>query len=356
MDCIQSKGEFEHVVVCSKPNRYEGMETTFTNENEIDKRVRHSNVIKTRFGIVNMLVNYFNFYMLLKKTTDKERPDVVFVTSSRFITAYLGYRFSKKNGARMVLDIRDNIFLLLQNFLPAICSKLLQPFFNRIQSNTLSYAKHILLTSNGFLEYFSQKTSVSKFIEVVHGVPTQVADTSSASSNTIVYAGNIGRGQMLHKFIPDLAVQLPTYDIVIIGDGNQKEKLLKAIKVRGIKNVTFISHVSHTDLTNYYKEARFLLSHTHNLDVFKQLIPSKLYNYATSSKPIICCSSGYTNQKFRNTLPGIYFFEPFATQEVVKWIHLYKYDSAYDRTAFRDRYSSSKSNSIFYDIVRNTIA
>ena len=61
----------------------------------------------------------------------------------------------------------------------------------------------------------------------------------------IVYAGNIGEGQGLHKIIPQTAKTLvKEFTFLIYGDGGAKNKLQKEIDILKVENVILKALVS----------------------------------------------------------------------------------------------------------------
>src|SRR5690606_28248012 len=148
-------------------------------------------------------------------------------------TAYLGYAIAKQQGVPLYLDIRDIFYDTLEDVLQdGIIKTLALPIIKQVEKRTFRYAKHINLISGGFKPYFA-KYDQAEYSYYPNGIDDVFIDANScdlplpASPNTvrtIVYAGNLGEGQGLHKIVPQAAKQLEgLYKFVIIGDGGDRK-------------------------------------------------------------------------------------------------------------------------------------
>ena len=97
---------------------------------------------------------------------------------------------------------------------------------NFIERRTFNYANHINLISGGFKEYF-QKYKNSTFSFYSNGIDdefliennTALNNNSISSKKIIVYAGNLGEGQGLHKIVPQTAKLLGNkFEFLIMND------------------------------------------------------------------------------------------------------------------------------------------
>src|SRR5690606_6780154 len=111
--------------------------------------------------------------------------------------------------------------------------------------------------SGGFKPYFVfyQKAKYSYFPNGVDDIFIEANKApalqfqSSSAIKTIVYAGNLGEGQGLHKIVPQTAKALEGhFKFLIIGDGGIKQKLTDEFKQMGIKNVVFRAPVKRDGL------------------------------------------------------------------------------------------------------------
>ena len=77
------------------------------------------------------------------------------------------------------------------------------------------------------------------------------------------------------------------YIINIIGSGGGKSFLTNEINKRKLKNIYVLDPIPKINLLNKYKNADILLMNLADKDVFKSVIPSKIYEYIITGKPIL---------------------------------------------------------------------
>ena len=154
--------------------------------------------------------------------------DLVFATSSRLFTAFLGARISRRKRIPLYLDIRDLFVDTMSNILPSVLAWLVSPLLSVIEKYTFCSAKKINLVSKGFLPYFEHRYSDIPVIFFTNGIDEEFMQVSQMDDKTwrtkrtknILYAGNIGEGQGLHKIIPQMAARLKKRVYFrVIGDG-----------------------------------------------------------------------------------------------------------------------------------------
>ena len=136
---------------------------------------------------------------------------------------------------------------------------------------------------------------------------------------TVVYAGNIGTGQGIEKILPNLAKKFEKkLKFKIIGDGGKKSLLIKNLQKIEVENVELLPPVKRSELINYYQSADILFLHLNENKCFKKVIPSKIFEYAASGKPIWAGVSGYPKEFMENNIENCVTFAPCATEEAVE--------------------------------------
>jgi glycosyltransferase involved in cell wall biosynthesis len=122
------------------------------------------------------------------------------------------------------------------------------------------------------------------------------------------YTGNIGEGQGLEKIVPQIAQKYPNIEFCIIGDGGRK-KILRDV-TENMPNVKLIDPVNRTNLIKYYKDSDFLFLQLNDYEAFKKVLPSKIFEYAATYKPIIAGVDGYASEFIREYLPDSLIYKP----------------------------------------------
>src|SRR5690606_21538407 len=130
--------------------------------------------------------------------------------------------------------------------------------------------------------------------------PPTRASSAAADRLRIVYAGNMGDGQGLHRIMPELARRLgPSVEFRLIVDGGRRTDLAHALAAAGVQNVTLVPPMSRAALRAEYASASVLFLHLNDLDAFKRVLPSKIFEYAATGQPILAGVAGYAAEFLR---------------------------------------------------------
>ena len=158
----------------------------------------------------------------------------------------------------------------------------------------------------------------------------------------VVYAGNIGDGQGLHSIVPALAEQLQgKAKFQIIGDGRLSGALREAITVRNLDNVELLPPLPRQQIKVFYEQADVLFLHLNDLVAFKRVLPSKLFEYAASGKPIWAGVAGYAAEFVAKELPNASVFPPCDVSRALQCLKQLSLASV-DRSAFVERYARER--------------
>ncbi|MBO0933571.1 glycosyltransferase family 4 protein [Fibrella aquatilis] len=332
-------------VITTQPNRYASFRAeAMPSEQHGNLHIDRVSVPDHTSGFADQIKSYVQFYRQALALTRHETYDVVVASSSRLFSAFLGAYLARKRQVPLILDIRDlfreNILELLKN---PVAWLGLAPTLKAVEKYTFSYASHINLVSEGFGDYFSDYPQAT-YSYFTNGIDDPFLHINSpvgpAKGNvrTILYAGNIGEGQGLEKIIPDAARQLGTgFRFVVIGDGGTKHKLEKAVDDAYLTNVDIRPPVNRATLLAEYEQADYLFLHLNNLRAFERCLPSKLFEYAATDKPVLAGVAGYAAQFVRQHVPNSFVFEPGNAPQLVHYLHTTPYHTE-TRTAFIEQF------------------
>lgn len=322
LDELARKADPEAVsidVFTTQPQRYSSYNQEAP-ESEKHGNVRIERVALPRHqsGIKDQIRAFREFYGEVTRRTKGESYDLVYASSSRLFTAYLGYAIAKKLGAPLYLDIRDIFVDTIRDVVRSRAAKLMVlPVLGLIERRVFQYASHINLISAGFLPYFS-RYSGKRFSYFTNGIDDLFieagklpASDKKSGKKRILYAGNIGDGQGLHKVIPQVAALLgDAYEIVVIGDGGAKKLLTDKMRESGVRNVILKAPVNRQALIEEYQAADFLFIHLNDYPAFKKVLPSKIFELGALRKQIVAGVGGYAHDFLKTHLPDTILFAP----------------------------------------------
>jgi len=345
---LGERGEMD--VISTMPNRYNSYDVTAPALEQKGNMTIHRVSIPThKSGYKDQMISFKTFFTKSKKLVKNKKYDLVFASSSRLFTAYLGYIIAKKQGVPLYLDMRDIFVDTINDILKnPLVKKSIVPILKYIEKKIFNYATHINLISAGFKPYFEQyqKPQYSFFTNGIDPEFLSLKASAKSSNERIIitYAGNIGEGQGLHKIIPIAAQELAEkYTFLIIGDGGAKKKLLNEINRYKVKNIEIKKPVNRKELIEIYNRSDFLFMHLNDYDALKKVLPSKLFELAAFDKPIIAGVAGYAYKFIADNISNSILFPPGDVDEMVKQLNNYIYHNEF-RLQFLDNFKRDTIN------------
>lgn len=315
-------------VITTAPNRYESFKVDADKYNKYDNiTINRINVPTHNSGMIDQIRSFYSFYKGAKKLTAKNEYDIVFATSSRLFTAFLGARISRKKRIPLYLDIRDLFVDTVSNIFSYKFAFLIRPILSAIENYSFHSAKKINLVSKGFLPYFEESYADIPLSFFTNGIDKEFIQASRAynikyvpkPTIDVLYAGNIGEGQGLHKIIPQIADRLKKrIRFKVIGAGGLVQKLRDEIAELKLVNVDLVSPMSRKSLIHEYINTDVLFLHLNDYDAFRKVLPSKFFEYGAMNKPILAGVSGYSKEFVKSEISDCVVFSPTDFEEAVK--------------------------------------
>ena len=346
-------------VVTTHPNRYDSYKVEAENleQKRENVRINRVRIPNHKSGLLGQIKSFRVFYTQALKIAEKGDYDLVYASSSRLFTAFLGSKLARKKNAKLYLDIRD-IFResIVEIFKNPLVKFSLDLFLRPIENYTFNRATHINLVSKGFESYFFKyaQCSYSYFTNGIDDVflePKPEVTIDDIKVKTIVYAGNIGEGQGLHIILPKAAKAFPNeFKFIIYGDGGAKQKLLMAIKEEGVKNIEIRNPINRKLLIEEYQKADFLFLHLNKYKAFERVLPSKLFEYGAFDKPIIAGVGGYAAEFLKEHMSNTILFVPGDVKAFIFKLKTYKYTRGL-RKGFVAKFSRESINTTMADSI-----
>lgn len=362
---LASQVEVEAIVevYTTLPNRYNSFSPEAPAYEERGNLIIHRIALpKHESGMMDQIRSFSRYFFSVRKLNRNQEADLVFASSSRLFTAYLGSVLSKKFNAPLYLDIRDLFVDTISDVLKSKMARLLLPLLKWIERKTFEAADHINVISGGFKSYFKghQKPVYSNYSNgideefIVSDPSISQIKSKDIEVKTILYAGNIGEGQGLHRIIPETAKAVGKgFKFVVIGDGGMKKKLKKSIEEFGADNVELRDPVPRNELIKAYKSADYLFIHLNDYPAFRKVLPSKIFEMAALNKPILAGVAGYAAEFLQQEVSDSYLFEPCNPAELIDILQNTGTEKVINRKEFISNHKRSKINQIMAESIKN---
>ena len=352
-------------VITTMPNRYNEYKAQAENEQRSDNlKVTRIDIPSHRSGIIDQILSFWCFYSKAISLSKKENYDLILATSSRLFTAYLGAKIARSKKSILYLDIRDLARDTLVDLYRPPMNYLLDLFLKRVENYTFNSASHINVVSEGFKNYVNKnypsvKSSVfsngidPEFMDFQHSDDLNFEKRLKTNLIQITYAGNIGAGQALEIIIPELAHKLKSEAFFrIIGSGSRLKALKERVQNLRLDNVIIVEPMDRKELKIEYQMCDILFMHLNDIPAFEKVLPSKIFEYAATGKPILAGVNGYAKSFLEENVTNCEIFYPGNIWEAIEAFK--RTDISYEnRSKFKNKFSRKLiTESMVKDIMR----
>lgn len=342
--------ETVHVeVITTFPSRYDSFTDHALALEEVPRLTIHRIRVPAHGG--GLLAQAKAFVIYARKALAKAgegRYDVVYGTSSRLMTAALSAYVARRKKRPLYLDIRDIFVDTIKDVLPRGFAVVTHPLFSAIERWTITSAQVVNLVSPGFERYFKHRYPRQRYTFFTNGIDDDFIAVGSARVSgperdegqlKVLYAGNIGEGQGLHGILPELALRLAgRVKFVVIGDGGRKRQLERGLARVGCDNVDVVPPMKREMLIEVYRKVDVLFLHLNDYPAFDNVLPSKLFEYAATGKPIWAGIAGYAATFVRSEIDNAAVFPPCNVDQAVQTLDELRLEVV-PRTTFVARYA-----------------
>lgn len=231
------------------------------------------------------------------------KPDIVIATSPQFFTACAGYLVSRMRRAPFVFELRD----LWPESIRAVGAMRNKAILDRIERLELYlYRKAALVVSvtHSFRDNLQQRgIDPLKVAIVTNGIdcarfrpqPKDQALVEKHGLEGRFVAGYIGTHGMAHGLntILDAAAMLKRepggdrFRLLFLGDGASKQALVNRAMAEGLDNVVFVDTVPKEEVARYWSLLDVSIIHLKQTDLFRAVIPSKLFECMGMGVPVL---------------------------------------------------------------------
>jgi glycosyltransferase involved in cell wall biosynthesis len=347
-------------VLTTMPNRYHSFRMEAKHYETYDKvSIHRIKIPEHKNGMLDQVKSFILFSLKVRKFTFRKKWDVVFSTSGRLMTAALGTYIANKSGAKSYLDIRDLFTEAMRDLLKTVIfgQSIIIPLLKLIERWTFRSAKVINIVSPAFASHIKKVAPKAVISTYTNGIDEIFLKNNFIKEKTskpiILYTGNIGEGQVLDFILPKLALKRKDLLFKVIGDGGAKKRLIDKVISQSIDNIEILKPTLRSNLINEYKEADILLVHLNDFEAFQKVLPSKIFEYAATGKPILAGVKGYTAKFFQEKIDGVQIFRPLDVDDMEAGLNkLLKLPKHIDRKEFCKLYSRKTiAKKLAYDVL-----
>ncbi len=282
--------------------------------------------------------------------------DLIIATSPQFFTTWSAFFLSKLKRKPWIFELRD---LWPESIIAvgAIKNKKIIKILEKIEIFLYKDAYKVISVTESFKKnLISRGISEEKVFVIPNGVNLSLfspmeKDKSLLKAlkleNKFVF-GYIGTHGLAHgldfilRSIPDIKDN--DIHFLFIGEGAEKENLIRLAKSLNLKNVTFLDSVNKKDVPRYLSIVDVSLVPLKKNNTFKTVIPSKIFESCAMQKPILLGVEGEAKELIERYKCGI-AYEPENKEDFIK--KLFKLKN--DKVLYRDLQKGCKKLALDFD-------
>ncbi|AQS60346.1 glycosyltransferase family 4 protein [Desulforamulus ferrireducens] len=262
--------------------------------------------LNNKYRIINMLL--FSLHLFIRGLFVPKKPDIIIASSPHMFCPLAGLLLAKIRNTKYVLEVRDLWPDTLFDMKPGT-GRITRAALLWMEKTLYRNSDVILGLTPGITRRLVEYKNVPA--EKVSMIPNGIAqDTYPEVSQeevetlkqslgitnkfVIIYAGAHGPANALEQVIECAEIIKEYKDIVflLVGDGQEREKLIFEVKRRKLENVLLIGPVHRKKLGTYIKSADLCLITLKDIPIFKTALPNKIFDYAYFNKPVLASVGG----------------------------------------------------------------
>ncbi|MCB0330751.1 MAG: glycosyltransferase family 4 protein [Bdellovibrionales bacterium] len=330
----------EVTVITSAPNfpqgrLYEGFRNKLYQTEYVEgiKVIRVWTFITSNSGFALRILDYLSYAFMAFFAAFFEKADIIIATSPQFFTACSGYLVSLVKRKPWVFEVRD-LWPESIKAVGAMKDSLAIRLLEKLELFLYHRATKIVSVTDSFKERMIERGVNSEKIAVIkNGVDLERFTTSDVDPTLRTklglegkfIVGYVGTHGMAHglDFILHSAKKIETepgleqVHFLLIGDGAEKQNLLKLHQELNLKNVTMLDPVPKETVVKYLNLLDVALVNLRKSDTFLTVLPSKIFEAAALGKPILLGVEGESKRLVESYQAGV-CFEPENEEAMVQ--------------------------------------
>jgi glycosyltransferase involved in cell wall biosynthesis len=266
------------------------------------------------------------------------RPDVIIATSPQLLVAVSGWWLGFARQVPFVFEVRD----LWPESLTAVGmgdeNSLLHHGLAAVARFLYERSDRIVVVTPAFKQHLIERWRVpeERVSVVENGVEADLFAPQPPAANRalrqqlgtegkflVCYAGTMGMAHGLETLLDaasKLQRQNPEVMFLLIGEGAEKERIKSRAQDRRLANVHFRDQQPRDKISAFVSASDVCLVLLKKTDVFKTVIPTKMLEFMSCSRPVIVGVDGQARQIVEESGGGI-VIEPENATELAQAIH-----------------------------------
>jgi len=243
--------------------------------------------------------------------------DVVWGTCPPIFQGWTAWILARLKRVRVVFEVRDlwPAFAIAMQVLrnPVIISA-----SNWLERFLYKHADQLVVNSPGFIAHVSSRGGRNVLL-VPNGVDPAMFDPAGDGSAyrqehdltgkfVVLYAGAHGVSNDLEVVLSAarLTTSHPEIIYTMVGDGKEKQNLMRVADQWGLENVRFLPSVAKEDMKLVLAAADACIAILKPVELYKTTYPNKVFDYMAAGRPVLCAIDGVIREVIETAHAGLF--------------------------------------------------
>ena len=336
-------GDEVTVITCApnfpKGKVYDGYKNKLYQKEEIEgvKVIRVWSYISANEGFAKRIVDFMSFAFMAFWAGLFKKADIIIGTSPQFFTTWAAETLSFFKRKPWVFELRDiwpesiravgaisgdsKIFKLLEKIELRLYKRstnvitVTKSFKENLISRGIEGDKIKVVRNGANLERFSKR---NRYESLEH-------DLGLKGKFVVGYVGTHGMAHKLDFILDYWPKKQDDMHLILMGDGAEKKKLIEQAKKLELKNITFLDSVSKDEVPNVLSLMDVSLVPLKKSDLFKTVIPSKIFENSAMQIPVLLGVEGESAEIINEFGSGL-CFEPENGKDFIEKLSILRND------------------------------
>jgi len=272
-------------------------------------------------GTIRRIINYVSYmFGAVFVSLFIKKPSLIIATSPQFFCGWAGVIVSRLRRIQFILEIRD-IWPESIAAVGALVNKRLLRILKWFELKMYISAKHIVTVGKGYKQKLIEKGVQANDISVItNGFDGEIFHPQQPDENVrqhynlehefiCSYIGTIGMACGLDVVIRAAKLlknkQRNDIKFLLIGSGAVKTQLQQQALEENLDNIVFVGGQDKRFIPDFFSITDACLVHLKKIELFKTVLPSKIFEAAAMAKPIILGVEGFAAEFLKQANAGI---------------------------------------------------
>jgi glycosyltransferase involved in cell wall biosynthesis len=244
------------------------------------------------------------------------KVDLVWGTTPPIFQGPTAWLLARLKGAPFLLEVRD-LWPAFAVAVGVLKSKLLIRLSEWLERFLYRHADRVMVNSPGYVDHVKRRGAERVHL-IPNGADPEMFDPDEEGRGfrkkhgleeayLVLYAGAHGMSNDLDVALEaaELLQSEPEIQIVLLGSGKEKHRLIAKAEERGLENVHFLPPLPKNEMREALAAADACLAILQPIELYKTTYPNKVFDYMAAGRPVILAIDGVIRQVIEDANAGL---------------------------------------------------